>query len=80
MRCETCNDGKAEVIVNRRNSKNVCLGAVCDCCASLIWGRISSGTSARDTFTVRPYNSHDYRSLRKEVDILNTTLSTGVHK
>ena len=80
MKCETCNGGRAEVIINWRNSKSVALGAVCECCASGIWENIStraSGTSAYDTFTCRPYDDREYRLIKAQVDEMNEALANG---
>ena len=80
MKCETCNGGRAEVIINWRNSKSVALGAVCGCCASGIWDNIStraSGTSAYDTFTCRPYDDREYRLIKAQVDEMNEALANG---
>ncbi len=74
MKCETCN-GAVEVIINWRNSKNVCLAAVCDKCAASIWRQLPVGSSAYDTFTIMPYDSESYSNIEKEVDAINNTLS-----
>ena len=78
MKCETCNGGRAEVIINWRNSKSVALGAVCECCAAGIWDNIStrfSGTSAYDTFTIVTYNDREYRLIKAQVDEMNEALA-----
>ncbi len=70
MKCETCSDGMAEVIVSWANSRNTSVAAVCDCCASGIWDRLSSsftGTSAYQTFTILPYSNTAYRAAKREV-------------
>jgi protein-arginine kinase activator protein McsA len=80
MKCETCNGGRAEVIISWRNSKSVALGAVCECCACGIWDNIStrfSGTSADHTFTCIPYDNREYRLIKAQVDEMNEALANG---
>ena len=67
-KCETCDTGRAEVIVNWNTGDRVSLAAVCECCAAEMWNRIAPGTSAYATYTIRPYSKSLYKRLVEQVE------------
>lgn len=67
MKCETCDTGRAETILNWTSKAGTTLAAVCDCCAANIWSRIPTGTETYASFTCRPYEKSTYRALREEL-------------